>query len=511
MNRVLQRFPGGVRVPRFKELTNTEPVAAVPIPERLAFPLRGHIGTPARPVVQAGERVLKGQPIAQADSYVSQTIHASTSGSVIGIEEHPIAHPGGLPGPCILLAADGEDRAVDPWPALPAGIADPEIVQERIRQAGVIGMGGAGFPAHVKVREGIGRGVDMLIVNAVECEPYITCDDRLIRDAAGAVVAGARLLKTAVGARGCVIAIEEDMPEAAAALAPHVDGEVELVRVPAIYPAGGEKQLIKTITGREVPARGLPIEVGVLMHNLATAYAVYQAVVQGRPLTSRYVTVAGTVARPRNVEARLGTPVGRLIDCCGRPERPLQRLIMGGPMMGLALASEEVPVGKTTNCLLVASEPEAAATPMPCIRCGECVEACPVGLNPQALYELSRQQDLDGAQDEYLFDCIECGACAYVCPSRLPLVHYFRFAKSEVEALDVRARQIEERRARHAAHLARRGQGADERGPQDDDAARGGDTASAKPDKAAMQAEIRAAIERARAKRRHGRDSDEPE
>ncbi len=483
---------GGVRVPRHKNLSNTEPSRAPPLPARLIYPLRSHIGTAARPVVGPGDRVLKGQCLAEPDSYVSQALHAATSGTVRDILDYPVA-PGDVMTASIVIEVDGEDRGIDPWPSLPAD-ADGDAIQRRLTEAGVIGMGGAGFPSHVKVREGLTRTVRTLIINGVECEPYITCDDRLMREHAAEIVAGARWLKRAVNAGECFIAVEEDMPEALAALQAHPAEGVTIGTVPAIYPAGGEKQLIKLLTGREVPSKGLPIQAGVLMHNVATARAVYAAVVEGRPLTSRYVTVTGGMTRPGNWRALIGTPVSHLLQEGGWRGGD-QRVIMGGPMMGMALCSLEVPVTKVTNCLLVQEAAPAFLAAMPCIRCGECLRVCPVQLNARALYEYSKAGDLDAAQDLNLFDCIECGACAYVCPSHIPLVGYFRAAKAAIAAAERRQRAAAENRGRYERHQRR--QAADQAGS----ATASPLPAAAGEDREALRAEIAAAVERVRARR----------
>lgn len=485
---------GGVRVPRYKTLSNTAAARPLPLPGRLIYPLRSHIGTAARPIVKPGERVLKGQCLAVPDSYVSQALHAAASGVVRDIGDYPVA-PGDVTAVCIVIETDGEDRSVEPWPPLSAD-AGGDAVQQRLVEAGIIGMGGAGFPSHVKVKEGLARTVQTLIINGVECEPFITCDDRLMREHADEIVAGARLLKQAANAGECLIAVEEDMPEALAALAPHAGEGVEIGTVPAIYPAGGEKQLIKLLTGREVPSKGLPIQAGVLLHNVATAQAVYQAVVQGWPLTSRYVTVTGNVPQPGNWQAPLGTPIIHLLQQSGWRSDARQRVLVGGPMMGVALRNLEVPVTKVTNCLLVQEAAPLPVTAMPCIRCGECLRVCPVQLNARALYEYAKAGDLDAAQDYDLFDCIECGACAYVCPSRIPLVSYFREAKAEIAALERHYQMAGQNRQRYEQHQQRLA-AEDQIAPDT--------TASAAQagmaDKAAMRAEIEAAVERVHAKR----------
>lgn len=499
---VLRGFHGGVRVPRSKEALQGAGSRSAALPPLLIYPLQAHVGTPARPVVDVGRKVCRGELLAVPSSYVSQAIHAGTSGIIVEIAERAVIHPGGITDTCIVLQADGEDRRLEPAPPLDLGRATPEALLARIAEAGIVGMGGAGFPSHVKLCEGLNNAVRLLIINAVECEPYIACDDCMIRERAADVVLGARILMQALAASQCVIALEDDMQLAWDALSSCDLAGAQIVRVPAIYPAGGEKQLIRMITGAEVPAHGLPIDAGVVMHNAATAAAVADAVVRGLPMTERLLTVAGAVRTPANLRVRIGTPIAHLLDGCGRSAADA-RVIAGGPMMGTRLIDESVPVVKTTNCVL--RLPAGSEQPaVPCIRCGDCVEVCPAQLQPQALYEVARAGDWDGVRELHLFDCIECGACAYVCPSRLPLVHYYRHAKSEIEALELEQRRAAELRSRYDARLRRLAQAggaaAGLEGQVEPDAGEGPAPAPA-PDRAAMQAEIAAAIARAKARR----------
>lgn len=479
-------FPGGLRLPGHKRASAAAALRSAGLPEHLVYPLQQHIGTPSVPVVRVGERVLKGQRIARAGSRVGMALNAASSGTVIAIDAHPIAHPGAVRVPSIVIEVDGADAWGIKDPPLEWQHADPGEVVARIESAGIVGMGGAGFPAHVKLREGIGRTVEVLVINGVECEPFISCDDRLLRDRAGEVVAGARILAHAARARRCVVAIKDDMRAAGAAVAAVAPAGMEIVEVPGVYPAGGEKQLIGIVTGRELPATDLPIQAGVLMYNVATAAAVYRAVCLGEPLLSRLVTVSGEVAEPGNFDTRIGTPVAQLLAHAGQ-RACATRIVMGGPMMGVAVHDLRAPVTKTTNCILAlrcAPEPAAAA----CIRCGRCAEVCPVRLQPQELYASARAGDLDGAQDLHLFDCIECGCCAYVCPSQIPLVHYYRHAKSEIDALDEAIERGGDARRRCEAHAARAA------------VARGGPEPAEDP--AGRRAYVQAAVLRVQARRR---------
>jgi len=465
VSRQLHTFPGGLKLATFKHLSDSEMAQQQALPERLILPLQQHIGIPAEPVVRIGDQVLKGQVIARANGYVSLPVHASTSGRVTDIGDYPVPHPSELKAPCIVIAADGLDQWCEITPTHEYASVDPQELQTVIRDCGIGGLGGAGFPAHVKIREGVDNAVDTLIINGVECEPYITCDARLIQEKAQYVVAGTRMIRHAVQARHCVIAIEDDMPASYQALAKYVDDDIELIVVPARYPAGGEKQLIRVITGKTVPSGGLPIHVGIVMHNVATAAAVYRAVTRGEPIVSRYVTITGIVERPRNLQVLLGTPVKDCLANCGFADYNRGKIILGGPMMGMQVRNPDIPITKTTNCILIQRR-EPAPPALPCIRCGRCAEVCPVRLQPQQLYWHAESDNFPATQSYHLFDCIECGLCAYVCPSHIPLVQYFRYAKSKVAEAERRDRGAEYALARFLAKNDRaEQQGADRSRP----------------------------------------------
>lgn len=431
MNRQLFSFPGGLKIPTHKELSDDKTSLITPLPEIIILPLQQHIGMPSLPLVKTGQHVLKGQVIARADGYVSVPLHASTSGTVIDIGNYTVPDSLGLKAPCIVIEPDGDDRWFDIRPTENYDSLDPKVLQSVIREAGIVGLGGAGFPAHVKLKEGVETAVDTLIINGVECEPYISCDDRLIREKPDYIVAGTRMIQHAVQAKHCVIALEEDMVEARAALENRIGDDIELVMLPEKYPQGGERQLIMALTGKQVPSGGLPIECGIVMHNAGTAAAAYRAVTRGEPLISRYVTVTGEVSDPRNLQVLLGTPVLHCARQCGYEEKSGEIIILGGPMMGMPVNNMQMPVIKTTNCVLVTSvynrDPE-----MPCIRCGKCMDVCPAELLPQQLYWYARSKDHDRLREYHLFDCIECGCCTYVCPSNIPLVQYYRKAKRQI-------------------------------------------------------------------------------
>jgi electron transport complex protein RnfC len=414
---------------------------------------------------------------------------------------------------CITIEPDGNDQWTDKLQSKVKYIdLDRSALRNVIREAGIVGLGGAGFPSFVKLNPGPQRKVETLILNAAECEPYITCDDMLMRERPDEILAGIQVMKHALQPAETLIAIEDNKPEAAEALREAIKDsgyDIQLVVVPAIYPAGGEKQLIYTVTGKQVPSNGLPIHVGVVCQNVGTAASMHHAINLGRPLVSRIMTIAGDVGAPANFEVLLGTPVDELIKNAGNALADPERIIMGGPMMGFALHTDAVPVIKTTNCILVdAGQNREFATPqitMPCIRCGHCAEVCPVNLLPQQLYWYTHADDLEQTQQHDLFDCIECGCCDYVCPSKIPLVQYYRYAKAEIwdrerekQKSDIARRRHEfrqqrlerEKAEREARHKRKKAQLQAKTGGGDD-----------KADVDAKRAAILAAMERAKAKK----------
>ncbi len=505
----LWNFHGGLPLDGHKQESTRLPLQAARLPERLIFPLRQRGGTLAEPCVAIGERVLKNQAIARDPDGRTPPIHASSSGIVAAIESLPLPHPSGLSDLCLAIDTDGKDEATEC-----PGIEDyrrctPEDLRRRIHEAGIVGLGGAGFPTAWKIAPGQ-RGIDTLILNGAECEPYITCDESLLRHHAAEVLAGGEILRHTLGAERGLLAIENDMPEALAAAqqAKREGGyeNIDIVPVPALYPTGGEKQLIRVLTGREVPSQGLPADIGLVCQNVGTAAAVYAAVSRGQPLVSRIVTVTGRgVRQPRNLLARIGTPIADLVEQAGGYTDEAERLILGGPMMGLALPRDDLPIVKSANCILVAGRGEIASEKraLPCIRCGACAEVCPANLLPQQLYWYSRSDQIDRAAEYHLLDCIECGCCDLACPSHIPLVQYFRAAKGTAMAQRREREQADHARLRFEAREARKEQERRER-------AEATQRKKANLDKAAAPA-IREAIERAQRKRAGKKESAEHE
>lgn len=505
MNRALSTFPGGIHPAQHKRESIHETIASVTLPSRLTIPLSQHIGTPSVPVVKIGERVRKGQLIARAEGYVSVPQHASSSGRIVDIGDHPVPHPSGLKAPCIVVDTDGEDQWIDHGPESDYRTMDPSHLRNLVREAGIVGLGGAGFPTFIKLNPGPHRRVETLIINGIECEPYITCDDVLMRERATAIVAGIRIIRHALQAASVVVAIEDNKPQAAAAMraACTRDG-FEVVICPTVYPQGGEKQLVQVITGKEVPSHGLPLHIGIVVQNVATAVAVHDAIELGRPLVSRIVTVAGDgVRRPRNYEVLIGTPMSAVLNE-SEPHGNLDRLIMGGPMMGFALHTDVAPVIKTTNCLLALAGAPQRGPVLPCIRCGACTDACPVSLVPQQLYWFSAARDYDKAQEHNLFDCIECGCCAFVCPSNIPLVHYYRHAKGEIWKQEQAKERSDVARKRHEFRLERmdreKRERAERHAKKRQELAAPGSDSGGDGTAEAKKAAILAAVERAKAK-----------
>ncbi|MGO2462472.1 MAG: electron transport complex subunit RsxC [Ewingella sp.] len=456
-------FDGGIHPPEMKTQSSHVPLRRVPLSELYIIPLQQHLGPEGELCVKSGDRVLKGQPLTTGRGR-TVPVHAPTSGVISAIEPHITAHPSGLKELCILISADGEDRWCERDVVTDYRQLDAAELNARIHQAGIAGLGGAGFPTASKLQGGL-TSTRTLILNAAECEPYITADDRLMQEHAAEILEGTRILCHMLKPERVLIGIEDNKPEAISALkqaikAEQADGvKFELRVVPTKYPSGGAKQLTKILTGLEVPKGHHSSHIGVLMQNVGTVFAIKRAIIDGEPLIERVVTLTGeAMEKPGNVWARIGMPISHLmVEGALRPQSPQKMVIMGGPLMGFTLPSLDVPVVKISNCLLAPSESEIGQ-PEPeeaCIRCSLCADACPAGLLPQQLYWFSRGQEHEKARNHNLFDCIECGACAYVCPSNIPLVQYYRQEKAEIRAVDLETAKATEAKARFEAKQAR--------------------------------------------------------
>ena len=446
------KFNGGVHPPENKTQSTQLPIGQLPLPATLVLPLRQHVGNIPKVKVSVGDKVLKGQLLAEAEGMVSAAIHAPTSGVVTAIDDAIIPHPSGLADRCITITPDGKDewinRQAQDWRN-----TDRKSLVASLRLSGIVGLGGATFPTHIKLRaDGQGNmksGVHTLVINAAECEPYITCDDMLMRERADEIVKGIAIAQYLLGAEKVLIGIEDNKPEAAKAMqAATANTGMQVVVVPTLYPSGDARRLVHLVLGTEIPYDKRSSEVGLQVFNVATVLALYRYFELGEPAISRIVSMTGNVQQPQNFEVLFGTPLLHLIAAAGGAKKETTHYIMGGPMMGFDLPTEHVPITKAANCIIAASpklfEPPPPA--MPCIRCARCADACPVNLQPQELYWFAKSDNFEKAADYKLFDCIECGACSYVCPSNIPLVQYYRYAKSEIIAVD---------KAKEAANLAR--------------------------------------------------------
>ncbi|AWK14330.1 electron transport complex subunit RsxC [Candidatus Fukatsuia symbiotica] len=457
-------FTGGIPLPDMKLQSSTVPIRTASLPEHFIVPLRQHAGSPAEIRVNVGQSVLKGQPLTAIHDD-NLPVHSPTSGIISTIGAHIIAHPSGLAEQCVQITADGKDTWYQRYPQIDYQQLSAQQLLERIHHAGIAGLGGAGFPSATKLTSALENN-HTLIINAAECEPYITADDRLIQEHADEIVVGIRILLHILQPMQVLIGIEDNKVAAIAALKQALSKEeatqlqsmqlqtgklqtaqppmtqpqnIQLRVIPTKYPSGGAKQLTKILTGMEIPRGKHSSSIGVLMQNIATVVAIKRAIIDGEPLIERVVTLTGdALTSPGNFWVRLGTPVRHLLAQAGFQAQPRPILIMGGPLMGFTLPSQDVPIVKISNCILAPDTTEIALSEpeQPCIRCGICVDACPAGLLPQQLYWFSRGAEHEKARDHNLFDCIECGACAYVCPSHIPLVQYYRQEKAEIQALD---------------------------------------------------------------------------
>ncbi len=460
-------FPGGVHPAENKKQSNKANLVRASIPAEIILPLKQHIGKAGNLLVSVGEHVLKGQALTQSETGFTVPVHAPTSGTITAIEPRTVAHPSGLSELCAVITPDGQDTWCKKSPIADYTQESADTLIDIIRLAGISGMGGAGFPTAKKIQSGIAR-TEILIVNAAECEPYITADDKLMQEHAEELIQGIEIVEHILKPKLTIIGIEDNKPDAIKALESAALNKDIVIRViPTKYPSGGEKQLIKILTNKEVPSGSIPADIGILVQNVGSLYSIKRAIIDGEPIIERVVTLTGkTFKQPRNVWALLGTPVQALLDEFGyKADKKLQRLIMGGPMMGFTLPHSQVPITKTANCILAPTRHEISAHQyeMECIRCGQCAEACPASLLPQQLQWHAKAEEYDKLEELNLKDCIECGACAFVCPSEIPLVQYYRQAKAEIrtrtqeaEAAERAKLRFEEKKARMEREKAER-------------------------------------------------------
>lgn len=519
----LFRFKGGIKPASHKVESNHTPIQRAPLAAELIVPLHQSIGGTPKPIVGAGDRVLKGQQIGEAEGFISAAVHAPTSGTVRAVEERVQPHASGLSALSVVIEPDGAEQWIEH-----AGIdhrqLSPFEIGRRLQQAGVVGLGGAAFPSHAKLDGSPQVAVEEIVINGAECEPFITCDDRLMRERADDVIRGIGLFRDVMQPQRVLIGIEDNKPEAAQALreaAARLGENFAVIAVPTLYPAGGAKQLIRVLTGKSIGGTvKKTTDFGVQCFNVGTAYTAWRAIAHGEPVVSRIVTLTGNVDSPGNWEVPIGTPINQLIRLAG-PRADTDGYVLGGPMMGFRLPDAAAPLVKATNCVIASSPALFPPKPpeMPCIRCGECATVCPHELQPLQMYWWSRAHNFGKAQEYALFDCIECGCCAYVCPSHIPLVQYFRFAKSEIwsrerqnkaaasakERFEFRTFREEREKIEKAERLAKAAAA---------QKAKAEAAASVSPEAAdadaAKKALIAAAVERARAQREAAAPADAP-
>ena len=442
-----KKFSGGVH-PAEHKLTAHKPIEDMPAPARAVFPVSQHIGAPAKPAVKIGDTVLRGQMLAEPTGFVSVPIHSSISGEVVAIG--PFPHPLGRNVFAVVVENDGQDAEVE-FEAADPGALDADAIRKRIQAGGLVGMGGATFPTHVKLSPPPDKPIDTLILNGAECEPFLTSDHRTMVEMPDQIVSGLKILMDCLGVKRGLIGIENNKPDAIKILTEKTAGMsgVEVVGLHVHYPQGSEKHLIKSLTGREVPPGKLPMDVNVVVQNVTTAMAVHNAVVLGRPIMDRVLTCTGPgINNPMNLRVRLGTPFFEVIDFCGGLKDDVVKVVMGGPMMGLAQYTLSVPVIKGTSGILALPKDMVRDTePRACIRCGRCFEACPMGLLPNQLVAAVDRKDWDEAEHLGILSCIECGSCAYSCLGERPIVQVLKRGKGEVmKRVQLRKKQEEEKK-----------------------------------------------------------------
>ncbi|NIO49042.1 MAG: electron transport complex subunit RsxC [Candidatus Aminicenantes bacterium] len=431
----VKTFPHGIHPPEFKEFTAEKAIESLPLPEKVMIPLLQHFGKPAKPLVQKGDQVLLGQKIGEAQTLFSASVHSSVSGKVISVDNYN--HPGGNPIPAVSITNDSQDlpfsekeETKDPFSF------SPEEIRQKVREAGVVGMGGAAFPTAVKLSPPKDKPIEIIIINGCECEPLLTSDYRLMLEAPEDILKGAELARIATGAKRIIVGIEDNKKKAFQIFQDKIqnfEGEVALLKTK--YPQGAEKNLIYALLRREVPTGGLPFDVGVVVQNVGTAKAIWEAVSKGKPLYERVISVSGQgILEPKNILVRIGTPFKNVVEFCGGLKEDADILVMGGPMMGIVQWTLDVPVVKGTSGILAWAAPRPGLE-YPCIRCGRCVDNCPMTLVPTQLARYVKFDDLTSAEKWGVLDCVECGCCQYICPSKIPLVHWMRVGKNRIMAM----------------------------------------------------------------------------
>jgi Na+-translocating ferredoxin:NAD+ oxidoreductase subunit C len=430
-------FKGGVKLIDFKELSKGKQIENFPPPEKVIIPLSQHTGTPAKPVVKKGDAVLKGQVIGEAEGFCSSPVHSSISGTVKSMESWSL--PGGKTSLSFIIENDGQETAVEgiknDWRKL-----EPDEIARLVHQAGIVGMGGAAFPSYIKLTTPEGKKVRHVIINGCECEPFLTGDYRVMKEQYEEIIEGLQIICRALSVKKAYIGLENNKKDIAAILKnflkdKQTEIDIEVRVLSSTYPQGSEKHLIKSITGREVPSGGLPANIGCIVFNVQTALAIRNAVCNGTPLIERVLTVSGLVKNPRNLRVRIGTPISKILEYCGGEMKPGRNVIIGGPMTGIQIHSAEIPVTKGTTGIIILPEENITEEIQPCIRCGRCIEVCPMNLFPSKLGRLAEKRNWNGCKTLNVEDCIECGSCSYVCPAKRPLTELFKWAKTEIRKI----------------------------------------------------------------------------